>query len=164
MPSQTVRGFLDASDVQYRTIPHPEAFTASETAAAAHVPGSELAKTVIVKLDSEPAMLVLPSTCRLDMERVRTATGSETAQLATEEEFRFLFPDCELGAMPPLGKVYRLPVYVCQGLTQEPEICFNGGSHRQLVRMAYAEFAQIAEPIPLPAVCGTEVPRCESKL
>lgn len=163
MPSPIIRGFLDAREVTYQTIPHPESFTAQETAAVAHVPGMELAKTVIVKLDGKLAMVVVPATCHLDLGSVCESTGAQEAELAEEDEFRFLFPDCELGAMPPLGNLYDVQVYVCKGLARAEAICFNAGSHKQLVRVPYAEFVQLVKPTLINGACGDDSPRCQPR-
>lgn len=156
MPSPVVTGFLQQHRAHYRTVPHPEALTAAQTAAAAHVSGFTLAKTVVVKLDGRLAMIVVPAACRIDVERVRQATGAERAELAAEEEFRFAFPDCELGAMPPIGLLYGMEVYVCQGLESCERVFFNGGSHRQLVCMPYAEFAAVVHPRRIGIACGRD--------
>ena len=156
MPSPVVTGFLQQHRVHYCTVPHAEAHTAAQTAAAAHVTGFSLAKTVVVKLDGRLAMVVVPATCRIDLEHVRQATGAKRAELAAEEEFCFAFPDCELGAMPPIGALYGMEVYVCQGLASCDRVFFNGGSHRQLVCMPYAEFAELARPREIGIACGRD--------
>jgi Ala-tRNA(Pro) deacylase len=144
MQSKRLQEFLDDRHAHYATIPHVRAVTAQEIAAAAHVPGRELAKTVMIKLDGNLAMLVVPSTLRVDFERVRRAIGVDSAVLAEEHEFKSVFPDCELGAMPPFGNLYGLDVYVDARLAEDAEIAFNDGSHVELVRMPYPEFAQLA--------------------
>ena len=160
MPSPITQGFLSAKGADFRTVSHPEAFTAEQTAAASHVPGRQLAKTVIVKLDGQLSMVVVPATCRLDLESVGRSCGVEQAELATEVEFRFAFPDCAIGAMPPLGNLYNLPVYVCSGMARAETIHFNGGSHTQLVSMLYAEFAELAKPTVIDIACGAADPKC----
>jgi Ala-tRNA(Pro) deacylase len=161
MPSPITLGFLRARGASYDTVSHAEAFTAQQTAAAAHVAGRALAKTVMVKIDSRLAMVVVPSTCRVDLESVREACGAQEAQLATEDEFRFRFPDCDLGAMPPLGNLYDLPVYVCRGMASNTDIYFNGGSHTQLVRISFDEFVELAKPTLIEVACGAAEPRCQ---
>ncbi len=161
MPSPVTFGFLYARGVRFGTVDHVRAFTAERTAAAAHVRGRALAKTVIVKLDGHLAMVVVPSTCRVDLESVRTACGARQADLATEEEFGVAFPDCDLGAMPPLGNLYGLPVYVCKGLALASNIYFNGGSHTQLVRISFDEFVELAQPTFIDVACGAGEPRCK---
>ena len=112
MPAQQLKNFLDSNHVKYTTITHSPEYTAQEIAASAHLPGKELAKTVIVKVDGEFAMAVLPATKHLSLSRLRTAAGAGNAEIASEDEFEELFPDCELGAMPPFGNLYDMPVYL----------------------------------------------------
>ena len=161
MPSPITVGFLRARGAHFETIPHASAFTAEFTAAAAHVRGRALAKTVIVKLDGRLAMVVVPSACRVDLERLHSACGADQVELATEDEFRFRFPDCELGAMPPLGNLYDLPVYVCKGMAGATDIYFNGGSHSQLVRLPFDEFVQLVQPTFIEVACGAD--ECQGK-
>src|SRR5690606_21159845 len=110
-------------------------FTSQETAASAHVPGRELAKTVIVRLDGRLAMAVLPATERLDLELLRTETGAAEARLADEDEFRGRFSECELGAMPPFGNLFDMDVYVENALEDDERIAFNAGTHSEIMRM-----------------------------
>ncbi len=146
MPITRVKQFLDDNNVRYTTVAHSPAFTAQEIAASAHVPGRELAKTVMVKLDGRMAMAVLPASFRIDLERLAAGAGAGRAELAGESEFRDLFGDCEIGAMPPFGNLYDLEVYVDESLAEDEEIAFNAGSHAELIRLAYAEFARLVEP------------------
>jgi Ala-tRNA(Pro) deacylase len=146
MPVQKLKEFLDSQKVKYVTIYHSPAFTAQEIAASAHVPGKELAKTVMVKIDGRMAMAVLPASFRIDMDMLRQATGAASLELAGEKEFKDMFPACEIGAMPPFGNLYGMDVYVSEALTEDEEIAFNAGSHTELVRLAFADFARLVNP------------------
>lgn len=146
MSSSKIKTFLDEHGAKYVSVSHSTAYTAQEAAAQAHVPGKELAKTVIVKLDGKPAMAVLPASYHVDLDRLAEATGSSKAELATEEEFSGLFPDCDTGAMPPFGNLYDLDVYVSESLTDDEEISFAAGSHRELIRMSYSDFERLVKP------------------
>jgi len=147
MPISTrLKAHLDANGVKYMTITHSRAYTAQEIAAAVHCPGVELAKTVIVKLDGKFAMAVLPASYKVDFKKLKELTGAKDVALATEEEFRGLFPECELGAMPPFGNLYNLPVYASDVLAQDQEIFFNAGTHTEVIRMAYADFERVVKP------------------
>ncbi len=106
MPLQKLREFLDQNSVKYVSISHSPAYTAQEIAASAHIPGQELAKTVMVKLDGKMAMAVLPASFKVDLDHLGSATGADAVELATEEEFKGLFPGCEPGAMPPFGNLW----------------------------------------------------------
>ena len=146
MPLSKVRAFLDSHGVKYVVISHSKAFTAQGIAAISHIPGRELAKSVIVKLDGDLAMAVLPASYQVDLEALRRATGVQVAELATEAEFKRHFPDCETGAMPPFGNLYGIPVYVDETLAQDREIAFNAGSHYELIKLAYDDFARLVKP------------------
>lgn len=146
MPVRKLKVFLDERKVKYMSITHSPAYTAQEIAAIAHVPGKELAKTVMVKIDGDMALAVLPASCRVDFELLREATGAGRIELATEEEFRDRFPGCEVGAMPPFGNLYGMPTYVADILSEDEEIVFNAGSHTELIRLSYEDFHRLAEP------------------
>ena len=146
MPAQQLKSFLDSNHVKYKTISHSPEYTAQEIAASAHIPGKDLAKTVIVKVDGEFAMAVLPATRHLSLSRLRKAAGAGDAEIASEDEFEKLFPDCELGAMPPFGNLYDMPVYAAEQLTEDETIAFNAGSHSELVQLAYEDFDKLVHP------------------
>jgi len=146
MPSTKLKAFLDDQGVKYVSVSHSTAFTAQEAAATAHIPGKDLAKTVIVKLDGEMAMAVLPASYRVDLDLLAEATASTVAEIASEDEFSTLFPDCETGAMPPFGNLYDMDVFVSESLAEDDEIAFAAGTHRELIRMAYGDFDRLVNP------------------
>ncbi len=147
MPVKKLKDFLDREHVRYVTIIHSRAYTAQEIAASAHIPGKELAKTVMVKLDGKMAMTVLPASYKVDFELLKKATGSKTAELATEKEFKNMFPDCEVGAMPPFGNLYELPVFAANSLREDEEIAFNAGSHTELMKLSFSDFERLSKPV-----------------
>ena len=146
MPAKKLKAFLDSQGAKYVTISHSPAFTAQEVAASAHIPGKELAKTVMVKLDGKMAMAVLPASRAIDFGLLRAVAGAKKADLATETEFGDLFPECEVGAMPPFGNLYDMAVFAEETLRQDESIAFNAGSHKELVRMAYQDFERLVQP------------------
>ena len=146
MPATKFIEYLDSQGVAYTRIRHPKAYTAQEIAAVAHVSGDQLAKTVMVKVDGKMAMAVLPASSRVDMDLLKDVTGASSIELASEKEFKDMFPACEVGAMPPFGILYDMDVYVSEVLTEDEEIAFNAGSHTELVRMAYADFERLVRP------------------
>jgi Ala-tRNA(Pro) deacylase len=150
MPVQRLKDFLDEHQIKYVVISHSSAFTTQEIAAATHIPGKELAKTVIVEIDGKMAMAVLPGSQKVDLEQLREAAGAESVALVKEEAFKDRFPECELGAMPPFGNLYGMPVYVADSLTEDEEVAFNAGSHTQLVKMAYRDFERLVQPEVMP--------------
>jgi Ala-tRNA(Pro) deacylase len=146
MSVSSLREYLDKNSIQYTVISHSPAFTAQGIAALVHVPGQELAKTVMVRLDGELAMTVLPASFRVDMKLLHDETGARTTEIASEEEFRDQFPECETGAMPPFGNLYGFRVFADESLTRDEEITFNACSHRELIRMAWRDFERLAKP------------------
>jgi Ala-tRNA(Pro) deacylase len=149
MPANKLKEFLDSRGVKYVSIRHSPAFTAQEVAQSAHVSGRDFAKTIVVCTDSGMAMVVLPATRRIVLSDLREMMQVPHVRLASEQEFRDLFPDCELGAMPPLGHLYGMPVYVEESLAEEPEIAFNAGTHTEVIKMRYEDFEALAKPVVL---------------
>lgn len=150
MSLQHLRALLDQNQVKYLTITHSPAHTAQEIAEAAHVPGKEMAKTVMVKIDGEMAMVVLPATMKVDFARLLEATGAQTVELANEREFADLFPGCALGSMPPFGNLFGLRTFVAEELTEDEEIAFNAGSPTEVITLAYRDYARLVQPHVLP--------------
>jgi Ala-tRNA(Pro) deacylase len=146
MSLATLRQFLDAKHVPYIVTSHSSAYTAQAVAALAHISGNKLAKTVIVSIDGELAMAVVPASRHVDLLKLKEATGAQTVELAPEQNFSNRFPDCETGAMPPLGNLYGMKVYADVSLSNDQEITFNAGDHRDLIRMAWKDFARLATP------------------
>jgi Ala-tRNA(Pro) deacylase len=146
MAERKLREFLDKNHVKYVRVSHSPAFTAQEIAASAHISGKEVAKTVVVKVDGDIAMAVLPASRQVDFRGLAKAIGAKEVGLADEAEFRDLFGECELGAMPPFGNLYDLPVYVDGVLAEDEDIAFNAGSHVELIRMKYDDYARLARP------------------
>jgi Ala-tRNA(Pro) deacylase len=146
MVLQKLTSYLDSHNIKYTVITHSQAFAAREIAATAHIPGKELAKTVIARVDGKLVMAVVPASDMVDFRLLKDAVGAKAAQLAGEDEFRYRFPECELGAMPPFGNLYDMEVLVADDLAEDEEIAFNAGSHRELVKMAYKDFAQLVQP------------------
>jgi Ala-tRNA(Pro) deacylase len=145
--SERLLHFLEEQHVPFVTIPHARAYTAQEIAASVHVPGQEVAKTVIVLADEKLHMAVMPATRRTDLVLLKKALGVKKIRLATEAEFEGVFPECEVGAMPPFGNLYRIPVIVDESLKKDREIVFNAGSHTETVKMAFDEFVELVKPL-----------------
>jgi len=150
MPATKLKEFLDAHGVKYVTIRHSVAYTAQEVAASAHIRGKEMAKTVVVKLDGSLAMAVVPAALKVDVRRLKEATGAKKAEIAAEEDFRGAFPECDLGAMPPFGNLYGVAVYVDPQLAEDEEIAFNACSHTELMRLPYKDFQKLVQPKVVP--------------
>ncbi len=138
--------FLETHHVPYQFCHHPSSYTAQGTAHAQHISGKELAKVVMTIADNRLVMAVLPGSHRLDLQQFGNALGSGLVRLATEEEFGHMFPDCEVGAMPPFGNLYQIEVWVDSALRMHPNIVFNAGTHEETIQMNFADFARVVQP------------------
>jgi Ala-tRNA(Pro) deacylase len=146
MPVEKLKAFLDLNGVRYVTIKHSNAYTSQEIAASAHVSGREFAKTVMIKIEDKMAMAVLPASHQIDFGLLREIFRGKTLTLATEVQFTGDFPGCEPGAMPPFGNLYGMKVYVEEILSADREIAFNAGSHSEIIRLSYEDFARLVQP------------------
>ncbi len=146
MPVKKLKEFLDGQRVKYVTINHSPAYTAREVAASSLVPRALFAKTVMINVDGEMAMAVLPASRRVDLDRLAKGVAARTVELAEEREFQDRFPGCEVGAMPPFGNLYGMDVYVAEKLAEDDEIAFNAGSHTQIIQMAFGDYERLVKP------------------
>ncbi|MGC9521567.1 MAG: aminoacyl-tRNA deacylase [Anaerolineae bacterium] len=146
MPTPQVKAYLDEHDVEYETIPYEHAYDAQHVAAAAHVSGKQLVKTVVVKVDDRLVMAVVPADARVDFERLKAEVGANRAALAKESDFKGLFGDCDVGAMPPFGPLYGIDVFVDETLTLADKVACRGGTHGELIQMPYEDFELLAAP------------------
>jgi Ala-tRNA(Pro) deacylase len=145
IPEKLAR-FLEERKIPFLTTTHPEAFTAQQSAQAAHVPGRAFAKSVVVNVDGKIWIAVVPATERVDLARLQKCLGAKKARLASEAEFSPLFSDCDLGAMPIFGSLYGVPVLVSHEVTENEEIAFTAGTHRDIVRMRVSDFLATEQP------------------
>lgn len=146
MPVHKLKAFLDENKVRYITIRHSNAYTSQEIASSAHIAGKEFAKTVMIKIEGNMAMAVLPASYHVDFELLRQAFGNKKVTLASEFEFMDFFPDCEIGAMPPFGNLYDMEVYVAESLTGNSEIAFNAGNHTELIKLSFDDYLKLVQP------------------
>ena len=143
---ERLKALFEAEKIPYRLISHREAYTASEVAESIHMPGRKFVKVVIVQANGKKVMAVLPSHRRVNLSLFAEVAGKETVSLMEEDEFRLQFPDCEVGAMPPFGTFYQLPVYADALLGREAVIYFRAGSHREVIEMRHQDFIRLAKP------------------
>jgi Ala-tRNA(Pro) deacylase len=151
--------FLEINQAPFKHTVHPLAYTAREVASAEHLPARDVAKVVIVSSGSGYQMVVVPANRGVDLSELRTSLGMSHARLATEEEIGRLFPDCDLGAMPPFGNLYDMPVYVDSSLALDEWIAFNAGSHTDVVHMRFKDFKWLVNPLILPLAREMELSR-----
>ncbi|MBI4876487.1 MAG: YbaK/EbsC family protein [Acidobacteria bacterium] len=141
-----LREMLDASDVSYTHHVHPLAYTARELASVEHIPTHEVAKVIVFLADPGYGMAVLCGDSLVDVLELRSTLGYQRLRLATEAELAELFPDCELGAMPPFGNLFGLSVYVDSRVAGEETIAFNAGTHRDVVLMRFQDYRNLVQP------------------
>ena len=146
MPCAKLLEHLDKYKVPYITVTHSQAFTAQQVAATTHIPGKNMIKTVMVVINGHMAMAVLPASFHVDFNLLKEITGEGNVRLASEMEFKDMFPDCEVGAMPPLRNLYNLEVYAAKVLTEDDEIAFNAGTHTEIIQMTYRDFEKLVHP------------------
>lgn len=142
-----LQDLLETSHAKYNHSVHRPADTARDVAAAEHIPPHEVAKTIVFVGNEGFGMAVVPADCRVDLQELRIRLGLSHLRLATEAELSSLFPDAEIGAMPPFGNLYSMPVYVDSRLAAEPTIAFNGGTHRDVIHMKFRDFERLARPV-----------------
>ena len=145
-PQTLIKKYLDLKNVPYEHHVHRTAYKAREVAEQELVPETMVAKTVVVKTGDDYAMVVLPASAKVNLASLKRALDVNEVRLATESEFKGLFPDSDLGAMPPFGNLYGLPVYVEESLTRDLEIVFNAGTHQDTIRMKYQDFERLVKP------------------
>jgi len=143
--STRLKSFLDENQIPYSVLTHTTAYTAQGAAATMQISGNELAKSVVLWAGEEMILAILPAPNHVGLEKLAVEVG-KSVRLATEQEFSTLFPDCELGAMPPFGSLYNLPAYVDESLAADETIVFNAGTHRDAIRMQYHDFVRVAKP------------------
>lgn len=143
---ERVEGVLKKNNIIYNIIKHQEAYTAQEIAEAIHVSGKNLAKVVMVKAKERYIMTVMPASCRIDFRKLKDVLRETDLRLASEEEFKTVFPDCEAGAEPPFGNLYNIETYVDKSLTEDDQIFFNAGNHYETVVMDYTDYDKIVRP------------------
>lgn len=141
-----LQSYLDTNKIPYELLSHPKAYTAHDLAETTHVPGCLVAKVVVVKADGYFVMTVLPSTWRVDLKRLREALDARDLRLATEAEIANIFPDCQVGAMPPFGNLYGIEVYVDQLLSEDESIVFEAGTYVGAMKLRYKDFAALVRP------------------
>lgn len=146
MPCEKLLEYLDQNGIEYDLLEHPQAYAARETAVKAGVPIRLFAKTVLVRLDGLMAMAVIPSDHKVNFNLLRQAAAADTISLALEDEFEARFPDCDIGAMPPFGNLYDMPVYVDSHLAVVDTLTFNAGTHTETITMPYADFERLVTP------------------
>jgi Ala-tRNA(Pro) deacylase len=144
IPKQLIN-CLNESGVAYEVLQHPEAVTAQRVAEVEHIKARHQAKVVMVKSNGNHVMAVVPADRRIDLQKVEKITG-KPASLESEVDFKSIFSDCAVGAMPPFGNLYGLPTYVDERLAREDYIVFEAGTHTDAIKLKYTDYQKIVKP------------------
>lgn len=141
-----IEKYLTEAGVSFERHEHSTAYTAQTLAAEEHVSGHKVAKSVAVSADGRSVLCVLPASYKVDLDKLAQVLGARECRLVDEAELAKLFPDVEVGAEPPFGEPYGLETFVDEHLALADTITFNAGSHREAIRIRYADYAQLAQP------------------
>ena len=141
-----LQSYLDELGVAYRMSHHPIAYTAQDLAAAEHVSGRQVIKPVVVKADGRFVMCALPACYRIDLDALREQLQADSVSLAEETKLGELFPDCELGAEPPIGRMYDMLTLMDESMTADSRVTFQAGTHSDAITMSLAEYRRVAQP------------------
>jgi len=144
--ARRIKEYLEQNGVEYKSLVHPTAYTAQEVAATTHIRGKEVAKVVMVKVDDKMIMAVLPAAHKIDLAQLKEVLGVKKVELATEDEFKEMFPDCEIGAQPPFGNLYNLEVIAAKPLWENEEITFNAGTHTDVITIPFSDWERLVKP------------------
>jgi Ala-tRNA(Pro) deacylase len=145
--SDSLSQYLQNHNIHFSLTHHRLAFTAQEVAQVVHIPGKDVAKTIVVFADGKPYLAVLPAHHKINVGNLRDVLHVVSLRLAHEDELAQLFPSIEIGAMPPIGPILNISVIVAESLTQDENITFNAGTHTDVITMAYKEFEELVKPI-----------------
>ncbi len=144
--SEKLKGLLEKEGVQFEHVTHPEVFTTQEVAAVEHERGGCVIKTVVVKGDGDFVLAGVPAALKVDSGALAKLMNAKEVTPAEESEFAHLFPDCEVGAMPPFGNLYDLPLWLDERLTKCEHVVFNAGTHTDTVKMSFSDYERLASP------------------
>jgi Ala-tRNA(Pro) deacylase len=144
---QRIRDFLESQDVPYEALHHSQAFTSQEVAHSLHISGKVCVKAVVAERDGEKVVVVIPASHRLNFQKLKSTLRADQLELLVESELVGLFPDCDLGAVPPFGNLYGIDVWVDRAVACAEKIVFCAGSHEDCIRMRYSDFAKLARPL-----------------
>jgi Ala-tRNA(Pro) deacylase len=141
-----LQSYLDEMGANYRLLRHDPAYTAQDLAAIEHIPGRQVIKSVIVRADGQFVLCALPACYRVDLEELRQQLEAQDVQLVNEQNLRSLFPDCELGAEPPIGRMFGMSTLMDESLVADDHVTFQAGTHNDAVTMTLAEYRRVAQP------------------
>jgi Ala-tRNA(Pro) deacylase len=139
-----LQSYLDEMGVRYRLSHHPTAYTAQDLAMVEHVAGRKVVKPVVVRADGEFVMCALPACYRVDLDELRQQLQASDVAIADEQKLGELFPDCETGAAPPIGRLYGMTTIMDESLMRDDHVTFQAGTHTDAVTMSLADFRRVA--------------------
>ena len=140
----TIQSYLDEMGVAYRLSRHPTAYTAQELAAREHIPGRQVIKPVVVQADGEFVMCALPASYRVDLNELRAQLQAQHVKLVDESKLAKLFPDCELGATPPIGALYGMTTLMDESIVADDRVTFQAGTHDSSVTLRLLDYRRVS--------------------
>ncbi len=147
MSMQNVINYLSSKNIPFTVREHMPAFSAQEVAAKAHISGRRVAKTVIVKIDGQISICVIPAVEQVNLSLLRQVSCSTSAEIAREDEFLGYFTDFEPGVMPPFGNLFGMKVYLSESLNQPLPVAFSSGSSSRLLEISWEDFNKLVNPV-----------------
>lgn len=141
-----LRDYLDQMGVRYSWSHHEPAYTAQDLAMKEHISGKKVIKPVVVEADGQPVLCALPASYYVDLEKVREELHANIAQLAAEGRLMSIFAECDLGAEPPIGKLFGLPTIMDEAISHQDQVTFQAGTHEDAVTMSTKDFMRVAQP------------------
>ena len=143
---ERLKELLKKEKVEFEHTTHAEVYTMQEVAAVEHERGRFVVKTVVVKADGDFVLAAVPAALKVDTDALSRLLGAKEVAVAEESEFAKLFPDCEVGGMPPFGNLYDLPLWLDERLTKCDHVVFNAGTHTDTVKMSFEDYQRLASP------------------
>jgi Ala-tRNA(Pro) deacylase len=140
-----LQSYLDEMGVRYNLSYHPAAYTAQDLAAVEHVPGRSVIKPVVVEVDGKFVLCALPAPYKVDLGELKRQLDCQEVKLADENALANLFPECQLGAEPPIGRMFGIPTLIDESLLQDDRVTFQAGSHDAAVTMSLADYRRLAQ-------------------
>lgn len=137
---------LKQNHIPYELVIHSQTFSSMKTAQATHTKGIEFAKPIMINVDGEMVMAVLPANYTLDLKKIKESMGAKNVYLATEAEFSPIFSDSVIGAMPAMGNLYGLNVIMDKDMMDDTNIAFNACNHQEIIKMKFSDYKKMVHP------------------
>lgn len=141
-----LQSYLDEMGIPYRLLRHDTAYTAQDLAAREHLSGQKVIKPVVVQADGKFVMCALPASYRIDFNELREQLDAMEVRLVSEPLLAQLCPECQLGAEPPIGRLFGIPTLMDESVLVDDTVTFQAGTHQDAVSMSLADYRKVAQP------------------